>query len=281
MSVLLFSTVLFAQTDFTKSLNEDLHIAFNETFVQSEDGNETPQKRSVAKAALLSAVLPGAGQFYNEQYWKTAIFVAVEVAAITVAHIYDGKGDDQTEYYHNYANQHWSVVRYAEWTYAHLEQLNPSLDPADYADLFNSDGSVNWSVLNRMEGDIGGYYSHQLYPFGDQQYYEMIGKYTQFNVGWDDFCPNGDVTTCDYHYGDPVTERFKYYSEQRGIANDYYNIARWGIITIVTNHIISAAEAAFAANKYNRSLHLEMQIGKTNIGYVTEYYPRLLLSWKF
>jgi len=45
---------------------------------------------------------------------------------------------------------------------------------------------VNLGELNRLEGDLGGYYSHQLPPHGEQ-YYEEIGKYPQFNVGWDDF----------------------------------------------------------------------------------------------
>jgi hypothetical protein len=277
--LLLLSVISFSQEKLTATINQDIHLVFGETYMQTEN-NLKAQKRSVAKAALLSAILPGAGQFYNEDYWKTAIFVAVEITAITVAYVYDKKGDDQTDFYHNFADEHWSVARYAEWTYAHLNELNPNLDPTNYSGLFNNDGSVNWDVLNRMEEDIGGYYSHQLYPYGDQQYYEMIGKYTQFNVGWDDFCTR-PVVECDYHYGDPVTPHFKYYSEQRGLANDYYNIARWGVITIVTNHIISAAEAAFSANKYNRSLHVRMEVGKTNIGYVTEYFPKLNVSYRF
>ncbi len=270
---LLFTANIFAQNRLTENLNSDLKISFDSTYTQTET-TKTFEKRSVAKAALFSAVIPGAGQFYNEDYWKTAIFVAVEITAITVAHVYDKKGDNQTAYFHDYAHKHWSVQRYAQWTFDHLSELNPNLNPSDYSGLFDDDGSVNWNVLNRMEGDIGGYYSHQLAPFGEQQYYEMIGKYTQFNVGWDDFVGP------DYHYGDPVTEHFKYYSKQRGLANDYYNVARWGIITIVTNHILSAAEAAFSANKYNRSFKVEMGIGKTNISGYTEYYPKLFFKLK-
>ena len=269
------SANIYSQEKLTSQINTDIHLSFGKTFDGSNQNKVEQKERSVAKAALFSAVIPGAGQYYNGDYWKTAIFVAVEIAAIATVHVYDKKGDDQTALFHDFAHKHWSVQRYAQWTYDHLTELNPNLDPANYSDLFNSDGSVNWSVLNRMESDIGGYYSHQLAPFGDQQYYEMIGKYTQFNVGWDDFSGG------DYHYGDPVTPHFSYYSSLRGKANDYYNVARWGVIAIVTNHIISAAEAAFTAHKYNRSLHLEMEVGKETLGYRNVYYPKLNLTVRF
>jgi hypothetical protein len=33
--------------------------------------------------------------------------------------------------------------------------------------------------------------SHRLPPHGDQQYYEMIGKYHQYSPGWNDFTGGG------------------------------------------------------------------------------------------
>ena len=55
---------------------------------------------------------------------------------------------------------------------------------------------VNWTDLNNAEGNIETLmdaqgipttgFTHQLAPYGDQQYYEMIGKYSQFGGGWDD-----------------------------------------------------------------------------------------------
>jgi hypothetical protein len=63
----------------------------------------------------MSLVIPGAGEFYAGSYWKAAAFVIVEAAVITTAIIYDNKGDDQTERFENYADENWSVVKYAEW----------------------------------------------------------------------------------------------------------------------------------------------------------------------
>ena len=107
----------------------------------------------------------------------------------------------------------------------------------------------------------------------------MIGKYSQFNVGWEDF---GDENTpYDWYSGDPVVEQFNYYSEQRGKANDYYNISKWAVIAVVSNHIISAIDAAWSASRFNKRLNLNISIEKENIGFYKDYYPQLNISYNF
>jgi len=236
-------------------------------------------KKSPLLAGALSFLLPGAGEFYAESYIKSIIFLAIEAAAITTSVIYDNKGDDQTDSYEAFAEEHWDVGRYARWTMANLHELKPSLNPEDYNGLFLDEtrSQVSWSVLNRLEGDISGYYSHRLAPFGDQQYYEMIGKYPQFNVGWDDF---GDETT-SFHFGDPVTGNFSYYAGERGKANDFYNVASKAVMITVINHFISAIDAAWTTSNYNKRLKMEMSLEKTNIGYFTEIYPVLNFEYRF
>ncbi len=280
VAVLLFSQLVFAQANevLTKSISQDMRISFQSTNISSDSvaSRSVLVKRKPGKAALFSALLPGAGQAYNHQYLRTAIYALVEVAAITATVIYNRKGDDQTDYFHKYANEHWAVTRYAKWTEVHATEINSNIDPSAY-NVFNSDGSVNWNELNRLELAIGSYYSHQLAPFGEQQYYEMIGKYTQFNVGWDDF---GDENT-PYHYGDPVTPHFTYYSHQRGLANDYYDVAKWGYIAILTNHILSAVEAAWSAHKYNERIKLRVSVNSFNSNYGLVYYPEVNLNFRF
>ncbi|MCK7524858.1 MAG: hypothetical protein MZV64_48260 [Ignavibacteriales bacterium] len=52
---------------------------------------------------------------------KAGIFLAIEAAVVTTAIVYDGKGDDKTIEFQNYADDYtnpdhnWSVVKYAEW----------------------------------------------------------------------------------------------------------------------------------------------------------------------
>lgn len=257
----------------------------------SENINIIVTKKTPIIAGLMSFAIPGAGQIYTENYLKAGIFVAVEVGAVILAVIYDNKGDDQTKFFENYANDNWSVARYARWSYENAnnlidlynEQKNASrehLNLDDYSDLFLDEGKtqVNWSVLNKLENDISWYYSHKLAPLGDQQYYEMIGKYSQFNVGWEEF---GDDVNKPYSFGLPVVEQFNYYSKERGKANDFYSIAKWAVITVVSNHFISAMDAAWSAAKFNKKININISVEEEKVGFYKEYFPQLNLSYSF
>ncbi|MFA7228417.1 MAG: hypothetical protein WC061_05220 [Melioribacteraceae bacterium] len=258
-------------------LNFDSKTAFDrsEKVVTPQSSIADGQKKSVWLAAGLSALIPGAGEFYTENYFKSAAFIAVEAAAIAIGLIYDKKGDDQTTLFQNFADQHWSVDRYALWTIKHASSINSQVNPANYNVFVN--GKVNWNELNRLESAIGSYYSHHLPKYGEQQYFELIGKYPQFNVGWDDF---GDENT-SYFYGDPLTGRFLYYAGERGKANDFYNIATKAVLVVVANHIISALDAAWSANSYNKGLSVHSSIEKREYGFNTVYYPRINLQYRF
>jgi hypothetical protein len=212
------------------------------------------QKKSPWLAAGLSVVLPGAGEFYAESYWKSAAFFAVEAAVWIFAYTYDKKGDRQTDFFQDYANAHWSVVRYAQYAQDHLAPAGTTynwLIPGTQGR--NPWERVNWPELQRMERDIGGYYSHTIPNYGEQQYYELIGKYPQFNQGWDDAPPT-------FNYGDQLTARFVYYADERGKANRYYETATTMVTIAIVNHVISSVDAAFSAGAYNRGLHAEMGV---------------------
>lgn len=280
----LVSSFLSAQENemqLTGSLNIDSKIAFDQTKDLMDDENDimVPGKKSIFLAGLFSAVIPGAGEFYTENYLKSAIFVAIEVAAIYVAVTNDKKGDDKTTEFEAYANQNWDVKRYAKWTFENAETIpNSGVTDKSLYHVFYEDGSVNWSELNKLESAIGDYYSHRLAPLGDQQYYEMIGKYQQFNVGWSEF---GDDPNKPFQYGDPVTNQFIFYSGERGVANDFYSTASTAVKIIVANHIISIADAVWSANSFNKNLSMKLTAKKINLGYRIETYPELTLRYSF
>ncbi len=231
-----------------------------------------PSRKSIWIAAGLSVLVPGAGEFYAESYWKAALFFAVEVAVLAVAYSYDRRGNTQTDSYREFANRNWSVVKYAQYaqtlappenTYTWRIQGTEGMDPFDRPWT-----QVNWAELNRMERDIAvtppsQYYSHTLPPYGDQQYFELIGKYPQFNQGWNDAPPA-------FNYGDPLTPKFLYYSGERGKANEYYtNATRWVTIAIV-NHLLSALDAAWSAAMFNSAqATMGMRVVPAGDGYAT------------
>ncbi len=281
----------FAQTNnenLTGVLHLDNQLAFDITSSASEgENNSASKKKSPLLAGLFSLAIPGAGEFYSGSYLKSILFIGIEAAAITVGLIYDKKGDDQTVVFENYADKFWDPAKYARWTIDNLEDhlnqvLNNNLKAENYTGLFYDEErtKVNWSVLNRLESDIGGWYSHRLERFGEQQYYEMIGKYPQFNPGWSDFDENFQFVYTNQRR-DPVTDKFEYYSQLRGKANDYYDIASTAVIIVVVNHIISAADAAWTASRYNKNLSVNMSLEKTQLGYSSEYYPQLNMKLNF
>ena len=193
-----------------------------------------PSHRSPWLAAGMSALIPGAGQIYTESYWEAALFIAVDAAAWIVAYKYDEKGDKQTDMFQNFANANWSVVKYAEYTQTNLAQP----------------GKV-WDVINQMERDIAGYYSHTLPPYNEQQYYELIGKYPQFSQGWRDADPTigSDYETIKAH----LSPMYLGYSVERGKANDYYRSATTWVRVAIVNHLLSAADGAWSALRYNNA----------------------------
>jgi Family of unknown function (DUF5683) len=275
----ILSSIMFSQSNnnlyLSGSLINDTQFALSNLQDSSESSKFNFSKKTPMLAGLMSFAVPGAGQIYTENYLKAGVFAAVEVGAIVLAVIYNNKGDDQTEFFENYANDNWSAARYARWTTNNLSSLNINLDANEY-DIFDLEGNVNWNELNRLEGAIGGYYSHKLAPFDDQQYYEMIGKYSQFNVGWIDF---GDENTPYVWATDPLVDQFKYYSKERGKANDHYTVAKWAVITIVSNHFLSALDAAWSAGRYNKKLNLNISVEEETIGFYKEYYPQINLSY--
>jgi len=234
---------------------------------------QTNERKSPFLGGIMSLVVPGAGEIYAGEYWKAGIFLAIEAAAITTAIIYDKKGDDKTSEFENFANQNWSIERYAKWTLDNLSNLNPSLDRNNYNNVI-TDGIVNWQELNRLEKDIGNGYSHSLAPFADQQYYEMIGKYPQFSHGWNDSNP----TDTDYHILSPF---FKSYSIMRGDANDLYNVASTAVIGIYVNHFLSALDAAWSVANYNSELAMKMRVEQMDLTGRIELVPTINFSLNF
>lgn len=246
------------------------------------EGGQANEK-SPWTAGLLSLAVPGAGQFYTENYIKGAVFLAVDIASWVIAYSYDKKGDDQTTEFERFANAHWSPIRYANWTLDYLGSLNPNIPHTKdyYYDLiYNEDDfddpsdpdpginpppfrSIRWEELNRMEQDIGGGFSHRLPYYGEQQYYELIGKYKQFSRGWDDSPPEQGPVSFPL---ESTSKRFFEYAAMRAKANDHYDVASTFVTVAVANHVISAVEAAWSAARYNSALHAEVRMRFRNTG---------------
>lgn len=256
----------------TGNLNTDakqILLNYNETSLP-QINLQSENKKSPFLAGILSLLVPGAGEIYSEEYLKAGIFIAIEAAVITTAVIYDGKGDDKTTEFQNYADAYtnpdhnWSVVRYAEWLNQYENasiQINPdeSLPPWE---------RVNWTELNAAEKG-----SHKLPRHGEQQYYELIGKYHQYSSGWNDFTGGGNK--------DQISPNFIFYSGMRGEANDFYSVASTAVIGIYVNHFLSALDAVWSATQFNKDLAVKVRLDNIQLTDRAVFYPKVTFTYNF
>lgn len=284
--LLTLSAGLFARgndttsTAFTGNLAMDSRIA-SENYVSSMAPSimaVQESKKSPFLAGLMSLVLPGSGEFYAKSYIKSAVFLALEAAAITVNVISNKKGDEETEKFKKYADENWSVARYAKWLNQYVGVLEPGVTDQVAIDWTGDKKDwerVNFSELNALEEKIS-HFSHRLPGYGEQQYYELIGKYYQYNHGWADSDPNTS------EYMNNITPMFRDYAKMH-IKPDqtFYKTASIAATVIVVNHIASAIDAFWTTHRYNKRVDLSMEIRSANYAGTLDFYPELNLKFSF
>jgi len=254
------------------------------------------KKKSPFLAGGLSLLIPGAGQVYNGEYVKGGMFLGIETALWIFSSHFEKKGDEVTRIFENYADSRtsskpdwdinepdryrtkWDVIRYYEWTEQNKLKINPNGDFSNIQNALISDDKslppwarIDWERLNTLERAIGKWYSHTLPLHGEQQYYELIGKYPQFNQGWD------DATNPNFTYGDLISGNFKFYSEMRGLANNYYYKAKTAASVIIVNHVLSAVDAYFNARSINLKTESKVVSRQSPFGEI----PAVFLTFKY
>lgn len=249
--------------------------------------------RSKLKSPLLggamSLLIPGSGEFYSDRLVKSGIFFAIEVAVVTTAIVYNTKGNNKTNEFQNYANQHWSAVDYATWINQNGAAYDESGAP-NPAIIINPNTSlpswerVDFAAINAWEAESHTTgFSHELPQYNTQQYYELIGKYSQFKYGWDTYVGKDGTRYGDDGYDVTyIPQQMKTYADNRGKANDYYYTAELATALIVVNHVISALDAAWSTSNYNKEITSAMgmhfqDVGGGEVALVTELTVKVSL----
>jgi len=231
-------------------------------------------KLSALKAALFSAVVPGAGQAYQKSYWKAALFTGLEIAFWTANIVYNKKGKDEDGRMKAFGNTHWSEQRY--WTKVYTEADAQGLwNSADPQVTIGSDGLIVLTpdvlqTLRSKQSEVG--YTHNLPTTKTQQYYEMIYKYLhQFGSGWDD-APSMDYYDNAANLGN-LTSHISTYRSMRDRSNGYYDTATNMVILIMVNHLASAFEAGWSAKKSQRRVSCSLGAERRLVGmeYINTY----------
>jgi hypothetical protein len=183
--------------------------------------------KSPKKAFFYSLVLPGAGEYYAGSRIKPAVFLGIEAAFWTGYFVYQKKGNDRKKDFIKYADTHYQYWVFNDW-WSTLDSLTRS----QYSH------TMPWDVVRNR-------------PIFNREYYENIGKYSEFQVGWDDI--GTDSVPPGIPGGkDVLSAHRNAYLNIRKQSNNYYQTANTTLMLIIGNHLISAFDAALTARSFNK-----------------------------
>ncbi len=234
-----------------------------DTLTREQRLAQLPGYKLPKRALFFSAVIPGAGELYTKSYLKAGAFFLAEVAAWTVYGTYTKKGQNQEKKYQEYADAHWDPAVWQQWK----QNYANSLDDAH---------------ASTMEKYLSGDKSATT----KQQYYEMIGKYPAFYVGWDfaRYYENQSFfNTISMDSIESIQQNSKdigKYMDMRDKSNQLFRVARTATNYVIVNHILSAIDAAWTAKRHNNKL-LEASIHVRQIFYADQFKPVMSLELKW
>ena len=237
--------VAHAQEVDWKEFMADTPASHFASYTAQQDQTDSPTinyavtKKSPKKALFYSAAVPGMGQAYAGSYLKTAVFVAIETAAWVMYAVKHKDGEEIEDQFQEYANTNWSEEDYFDWIH-HWANKETNIARSDI------EGLRAWETSN---------FSHHLHQEKDQQYYEMIGKYDQFNYGWNDFDKSGNSIDNDVREMKELrTENRLYYEDLQFESNKAFKRATTGMTIVMFNHILSAIDAAWTVSRHNKEI---------------------------
>ena len=269
----------------TGDLQVDLRMA-GETAPDRFFGREG--RRSPALAFAMSAALPGLGQAYNGSWVRAAVALGLEAGLWAGHFTWKAQGREGEEAFQAFAHQEWSPYRYADWLNAYPGAGDEiDLTPVEGIDFQRPEqwSGDEWARVLGFFQDIrateritryvnadgtgsGATFSHVLPDFGEQQYYELIGKYFQYGPGWSDWCadyPNPEENPeCFSIEGQEdrdefatKTDLFFAYARDHAEANTLLRRASRAVSFVLANHVLAAVDAALTARLHNRGLELD------------------------
>lgn len=183
--------------------------------------------KSPKRAFFYSLAVPGLGEYYAGSKIRPAVFIGLEALLWTGYAIYTGKGNDVKDDYIQFAKDHYKYDVFMTWW--------STLDSTTRATYSHS---LPWDANNNS-------------PIFNHEYYENIGKYNEFQVGWDDIGPGFPPPPVPRGKDTTSVNREKYLNLRRK-SNDYYQNASTMVILALGNHILSAFDAALTAKGFNK-----------------------------
>jgi hypothetical protein len=239
--------------------------------------SSVPENRAIkspAKALFLSALLPGAGEYYAGNRKRAAIFLGLEALGWALWSTWDSKGNDVVDEFRATAREQWDWKSYVGWELQSNAQRHNSFTHALPCKEF--------LVIDGIEGLTKCPESEV------QQYYELIGKYDQFVVGWLDLQYVDGTGTALPSAVDSVesvssANRFEY-ELRRNDSNKWLERASTVSGLILVNHVLSAIDASRVARDTAQGKTAAAIDGRTRFAFTTRDGLRggapILLAYK-
>ena len=253
------------------------------------------EKKSLAKAMMLSSLFPGAGQFYaNRRSITMYIFPLIEIGLIAGYFINYNQGLDEENDYQDYANL------YYDRSHQHYAENDLIGDPMNNSNFYDD--------------------HFRLDDENTQHFYEDISKYNKYVFGWNDWfdiyatddsgntvspewlweettegknmwignaVTNQESEYYDSNYSDPYTIYSGYrtnYIQMRKDAENSYDKAELYSFGLVANHILAAIDAVRLTRIHNReylSNTTQLEINFAPIFVNNSFSPALMISKRF
>jgi hypothetical protein len=186
------------------------------------DANLEPRPKSATTAMLLSAVVPGLGQFYGGHPKLGVTYLGLEAAGWASYSVLRSSGNEKREDSRVFADAHYDSVDY---------RIKKDEDPV--------------APPNR-----------ELPYEDDIEYYEDIAKLNEVIWGWDDHAPGIDPVTQQEIPG--ASPNRNLYQGMRDGGNTDLRAARNISLGIFVNHVVSAIHAFKLVQWYNQNLNREL-----------------------
>jgi hypothetical protein len=252
--------------------------------IQTYKGNINKLK-SPKKAFFLSFILPGLGEFYSRGGWiRIGIPFATELACYASIFVIRSEYNDLVKIYEEYADKYYDHKRFADfYNYIHSDEYNTDtlflkweIDPFSHDSIYFEDyenqTSDYYEMIGKYDEFVQGWkdatpdmVSNGFKWIKDQVYdTEYMHRFRGFAIDEIKTTSNKvDTVWMYYHDEDIGVKRPRYFGlseyqiefmNLRDDANEMGDKVLWVFYTMLINRMVSAVNAVFTANAYNKKI---------------------------